>query len=194
LFNQLSVLLGFAAGATHLIAYWVYIRTSSEKINTGSWTLWVLGGIVELSSYFFLTHDATKNILPIACAMGAVVTYGYAHVRKQFEPLTSEDKFFIGIDVGITLFWFLSSSALAANLLYVGSSILSFIPMLLGLARNKEQEQPLPWLIWSIAYLLFTVSVAMRLNRPEELVYPISCLVLHISVFVIAFMKQRPAR
>ncbi|MDP2816497.1 MAG: hypothetical protein Q8O19_07445, partial [Rectinemataceae bacterium] len=78
---MVSTVLGFMAGAVQLIGYWVYNKGAGEKINTGSWSIWAIAGIVDLVSYFVMTGDWVKNILPAVCAVAAVGTFGYAIAR-----------------------------------------------------------------------------------------------------------------
>lgn len=189
----ISVVLGFAAGATQLAGYWVYNRGAGGKVNTGSWVIWAVGGIVDLASFFALTGDWVINILPAVCAAAAVSTFGYAYARKRFSWPDPVDWLFVGADAAITVVWYFTN-VVVANLLYQASAVASFVPMCRGLLSDKEREKPLAWLIWTLAYGLLTASVFLRLERWEELVYPVGNVVTHIAVALIATAKQRSPR
>ncbi|MFA5942102.1 MAG: hypothetical protein WC798_00300 [Candidatus Paceibacterota bacterium] len=187
--TEISVVLGFAAGAVQLVGYFIYNRGAGEKINTGSWSIWALGGIVDLASYSVLTGDWVKNILPAACAVAAISTFCYAIVKKRFSWPDKTDWAFVGADGAVTVIWAFTNVVIA-SLLYQVSTVLSFLPMFRGQLAGREVERPLPWLIWTLAYSLLLVSVLLRLKRWEELAYPTSHLAVHLATFLIARRKS----
>ena len=191
--EQISVTFGIAAGVTQLIGYWVYGKGANGKINTGSWSIWALGGIIDLVSFFAITGDWVVNILPAVCALGSIGTFCYAIKRRRFSWPDKVDCMFVGVDGMITVVWFFTNAVLA-NLLYQVSTILSFVPMWRGLIAEREKEEPLPWLIWMFAYSLLTVSVSLRLKRWEELAYPLRYGVLCFIVVLIVTIKQQKSR
>lgn len=188
-----SIVLGFAAGAVQLYGYWVYNSRVGEKINTGSWSIWALAGIVDLMSYLAVTGDWVVNILPAVCAMAAIGTFIYAIVRKQFSWPDRVDWLFVGADGVITVVW-VFTNAVFANLLYQVSAVSSFVPMWRGQLAGVEKEKPLPWLIWTLAYTLLTASVSLRQERWEEFAYPVSHVATHLVVAIIAILKLRSSR
>lgn len=190
---MISIILGFTAGAVQLAGYVVYNMGANGKINTGSWIIWALAGIIDFASYAALTEDWVINILPAVCALAAVTTFCYAFVRKRFRRPDKTDLMFVGVDGVITIVWYFTN-VVVANLLYQVSTILSFLPMYRGQLMGREKEEPLPWVIWTFAYVLLTVSVALRLHRWEELAYPMTNVTVHAVVAVIAIVKQRPSR
>ena len=190
---RLSIALGFAAGAVQLAGYWVYNRGANGRINTGSWSIWALAGIIDLASYFALTGDWVVNILPAVCAVAAIGTFCLAVARKRFSFPDKTDLTFVGIDGIVTVIWYFTN-AVTANLLYQVSTILSFIPMYRGQRSGRENEEPLPWVIWTFAYSLLAIAVSLRLHRWEELAYPLTQVAVHAVVAVIAIVKQRSSR
>ncbi len=189
----ISIALGFAAGAIQLVGYWVYNKGANGKINTGSWSMWALAGVIDFASYFALTGDWVINILPAVCAVAAIGTFCLAIARKRFSCPDKTDWAFVGVDGVITVVWYFTN-AVVANLLYQVSAVLSFLPMYRGQLAGREVEKPLPWIIWTVAYTLLTAAVILRLERWEELVYPVSHAVVHLGVVLIAVTKQRSSR
>lgn len=188
---QISVALGIFAGVVQLLGYWVYNKRSAGKINTGSWSIWVIGGTVDLVSYFVLTAgDWVVNILPIVCTLAAIGTFCYALVRRRFGWPDKIDWLFVGVDGVITVVWFFTN-VVVANLLYQVSTVLSFIPMYRGQISGREKEQPLPWLIWTLAYALLVASVSLRSQRWEEMMYPLTHVVVCLVVVLISLVKQK---
>lgn len=192
--ETLSIVLGFTAGTLQLVGYWVYNKSSDEKISTGSWSIWALAGIIDFVSYFVLTGgDWVVSFLPAVCGLAAFGIFVYAIVRKRFSWPDRIDWLFVGADGVITIVWYFTN-VVVANLLYQASAVVSFVPMCRGLLSGREKEKPLPWFIWTLAYSLLTIAVSLRLQRWEELVYPLTHVTVHVVVAVIAIVKQRPSR
>jgi hypothetical protein len=177
-----SIIFGISAGAVQLVGYVVYNWRASGKINTGSWSMWALAGLLDFASYFALTKgDWVVNILPAVCGVAALGTFIYALLKGRHDWPDRLDQTLIGVDIGITAVWYYSNEVVA-NLLYQLTNIFSFTPMYRGLLAGREVEKLAPWLIWTAAYILLTVSATLRLDRWEELVYPISHAITHLIV------------
>jgi hypothetical protein len=176
-----------------LFGYWVYVATA-EKPNTGSWAIWTFSAIVDFASYAVMTQDWVKNILPAACALACIVTFVYCLFRGKFTKLDRTEWVFFGLDSSITVTWAFTS-ATVANLLFQASTVISFIPIIRGLQMGKDREHYLPWLIWTVAYFLFLISVTLRLQDWTELAYPVSHVITHFVVLMIALEQHwRPLR
>ncbi len=189
--EKISIVLGFTAGAVQLVGYWVYQRGAGEKINTGSWSIWALGGAIDFVSYFVLTGgDWVVNFLPAVCGLAAFGIFVSAIVHKRFSRPDRIDWAFMGADGVITVVWYFTNVALA-NLLYQVSNVLSFVPLCRGVLSGREKEKLLPWLIWTLAYILLTIAVFMRLKRWEELAYPVSHVIIHLIVAIIVIVQLR---
>lgn len=187
--EQLSIFFGILAGAIQLWGYWIYNRRMGPQINIGSWAIWAIGGVIDLVSFIAITDgDWVVNILPAICAAAAVVTFGYAFVRRRFGWPDRVESGFIGLDVIITGIWYLTN-AVVANVLYQLSNAASFYPLVRKLRTGEEKEDPLPWAIWTCAYALLFVSVALRLKHGVEMAYPLSHFATHLIVFWIAKKK-----
>ncbi len=187
----ISIVLGFTAGAIQLVGYIVYNKVAGDKINTGSWSMWAIAGIVDLASYIAVTGDWVKNILPAVCAFAAISTFVYAYVRKRLSWPDKLDWVFVGADGAITVVWVMTNAVLA-NILYQATAVLSFVPIYRGIISGREREHLWPWVIWTLAYSFLTASVYLRLARWEELVYPVTHIVIHAIVVVLVLIK--PAR
>lgn len=195
--EQTSIALGISAGVVQLFGYWLYVRTMSDKVNAASWIIWTLGAFVDLASYIAITGDWVVNILPAACAFACVLTCLYMVAKRKFGGLDLEGWTFLIVDGGITFLWYTEKlSAVVANVAYQGSTVASFYPLIKGQLNGKDdKEHWSPWFIWTIAYGLLTASVVLRLKGIEELFYPVSHVVLHLIVFMVAlYVRKRPAR
>lgn len=196
--EKISIVFGLLAGAVQLIGYIVYNYGAGEKINTGSWSIWAIGGAIDFASFFVLTEgDWVVSFLPAICGLAAFCTFLYAIIRKRFSWPDRTDWAFVGADGLITAIWYFTNVVIA-NLLYQISTVASFIPLCRGLLTGKEKEKLFPWLIWSLAYSLLTVSVLQRVEKWNELVqlaYPISHVAVHLIVVAIIIVQlQKSAR
>jgi hypothetical protein len=194
LLTQLPVVLGVTAGIVQFIGYWIYNKRMGQRINVGSWGIWLVGGTIDLVSYLFVSDgDWVVNVLPAVCALAAIVTFGHALTRKRFGWPDKLEWTFLSLDGLITVLW-LMTNALVANVLYQISNVASFVPLTRKLLSGKEQEDSLPWLIWTCAYSLLLMSVLLRLDNWVELAYPASHVAIHLVVFLVAKWKEGPAR
>jgi hypothetical protein len=186
-------MISLMTGALVLFAFWSYVRTllqQKEEINVGTWFILAYGDALELSSYFVMTEKWWLNIVPLAFAVGSISTFLIALRLKMFGPIRRIDVFCVVADIGITVLWaWLSatdavfSASIAdrsrtfdaptiANLAYQLSAVIAFVPMWWSQVRGREVEPPIPWLLWTAAFGIFTVIAAYEHNKLEELVYP----------------------
>jgi membrane-associated HD superfamily phosphohydrolase len=188
-FNTLSIVLGIGAGMIQLYAYWLYNKHVTRP-NAVSWGLWAFAAVLEMGSYLAMTEDLVKNILPIACALASIWIFAKAMIKHQFAKPDHKDMVVFWADIAITIVW-LMTSALLANVLFLALSFISFIPLLRSVRRGDTDEQALPWAIWTVAYSLMLVSVALRLENWVELLYPITYIVIHGCVWAVVAITER---
>jgi hypothetical protein len=189
----LSVFLAISAGLTQIYGYIEYGRKTfigRIKPNAASWGIWAFGAFLESVSYIFLTKDWVKNILPVVCALSAITFFVIALKRKHFLKPTNFELFIVVVDIAIIFVWFVTSSHALANILFVLTAVVSFVPMINNTFRNPKHEHAFPWSIWTLAYLLMTVAVIMRWEKWEELVYPLVFVILHAVVAYLALDKR----
>jgi hypothetical protein len=196
-----------AAGLIVLAAFVVY-NLKDAKINTGTWIILAFGDFLDLASYFEMTEDWWKSIVPASFAVGSILTFGIGYMRKRFSWPDRFDWCVIFIDLLIIGVWTwyeantatmdLGSHELAppavANLALQATAIVAFIPMYRALLSGKEREQSLPWILWTIAFVLFSTSSLFNLDTIEEVVYPIVGLLTHGLVIVLVRRANQPLR
>ncbi|MEY2664840.1 MAG: hypothetical protein RIT04_648 [Candidatus Parcubacteria bacterium] len=188
-----SIVIAVISGLLQIIGYVVYNHLAQKghiKPDGASWAIWAFGSALNLFSYGSLTQDWVKDILPFCCALSCMITFGVRAYRKQFGRISAKGWVILLADIGITLVWFFTS-AMEASLLYQLSTVLSFIPMIMGVMKGEDKEEVFPWIIWTCAYAMLGVSVYMRLNHLVELAYPVTCFVMHAIMTYIAW-RNRP--
>lgn len=176
-----------------LAAFWIYNQNGS-KISTGTWIILAGGDSLDLASYFVMTESWWKNAVPAAFAVASIITFGYALARKRFAWPDLFDWLIVGMDALITVMWWQFTTATEANLLYQATTIVAFIPMYRGLLNGRETESLLPWVLWSLAFLLFIAAVISQLQTWEEAIYPAVGFLTHLMVVVIVLKKGKTRR
>lgn len=205
--EHIAIACNIAAGVLVLVAFLVY-NTRGGAISTGTWVILAFGDSLDLASYFQMTEDWWKSIVPATFALGSLFTLGYGCIRKRFSWPDGTDWFIIVADLGIIWLWswYESQSGVlsfgareiaapaAANLAFQATAVIAFIPMYRGLLSGRERERPGPWLIWSLAFGLFFVASVYTHTTIEETVYPLVGLVTHAFVLLLAVSAIRPLR
>jgi hypothetical protein len=193
---DLSVLLGILSGVLQLVGYWLYARhllRSEIRPNSASWFIWAYGSLVEASSYFEMSGDVVKSILPMTCAVACIVTFFLIMRVGQFKKLKTLDYVCVAIDVTALIVWWVYQSATYAHLVAMSSVIISFVPIIWDTWSDPRSEKPMPWLVWTTAYAVATAVVFMRFEKWEDVVYSGMYFVCHIPVLLISRYKTADA-
>lgn len=191
----LAIALGILSSIVHLIAYFSYYRkinVGRVKPNATSWSVWALGSVLESASYVGVTGDWVKNLLPICCAISAVILFFYCLHKGHFSKLRKFEGYLLVFDCVALLVWWWYQSAFYANILFVAIAIISFIPIIWGVWVNPMVEDSLPWYLWTCAYFLLVLVILFRWNKWEDLVYPLMFLLLHLTVAILAIDRRLP--
>jgi hypothetical protein len=192
---DISVLLGASAGFLHVLAFALYNRQmlhGTSQPNSATWTLWAFLTVLNASSYAVMSGDLVKSILPIASSLACILTFLFSLYKGKLSKLDLWDGLALGIGVVSGLVWWYYKSATYANLILQASVAISFVPTYRGVWKNPKKEKALPWYIWSFAYVLSIVVIAMRWKgQYQDLVYPVNCLILHAVVGVLTKRRLR---
>jgi len=185
-----SGILAWLAVTLQLAGHTIYVRSvlrSSMQPNTASWLIWAYGGVLEAASYIAMSGDWVKWLLPIACNFACVVTFALLLGKGRFAWLSSWEWICLGIDMmGLIVWWHWRSATWAHLVMQIGVPI-SFVPIFLSVWRNPANEHPLPWVIWSAAYFLGTVTVVLRWQEWPEVVFSLNNLICHALIGVLCF-------
>jgi hypothetical protein len=189
-----SITLGILAGLLQLVAYGIYgwhVLHDRIKPTAASWGIWALGAMLETVTYVFVTGDWVKNILPVVCALSAVTLFAFCVASSKFSGLSRWEWVLTVLDTMALFVWWFFQSAAYGNFLLVFTAVLSFVPLFLKTWSDPATENALPWALWSLAYLLMTITVLLRWEKAEDLVYPLTFLALHLFTAVAAVDVSR---
>lgn len=181
----ISIFLGVFSSILQILGYLEYSKKVFRKIirpNIASWAIWAFAAILESASYIVLTRDLIKNLLPFFCAISAIIFFIYTIRQGHFSKPTFFDLWIIIIDIIILIIWFISKSPFLANVLFIISAVISFVPIIINSYKNPKDENAYPWIIWSIAYFIMAITVILRWEKWEDLIYPFTFFVLHVII------------
>ena len=205
--EDIAIGCNLAAGLLVLVAFAVY-NLKDAKINTGTWIILAFGDSLDLASYFEMTDDWWKSIVPAAFAIGSILTFGIGCIRRRFSWPDRFDWCVVLLDFAIIGAWTWSETngmplsigthdfapPAAANLALQATAVIAFIPMYRGLLTGNERERALPWVLWTSAFVLFCVSSMSTYSTVEEVAYPVVGLVTHALVVAFALAAIKPLR
>ncbi|MES2931168.1 MAG: hypothetical protein V4682_00530 [Patescibacteria group bacterium] len=205
--EDIAIGCNLAAGLLVLVAFAVY-NLKDAKISTGTWIILAFGDSLDLASYFEMTDEWWKSIVPAAFALGSILTFGIGCIRRRFSWPDGYDWFIVLLDVAIIGVWSWSETRgmpfsigsyefappAAANLALQATAVIAFIPMYRGLLTGREREHALPWVLWTSAFVLFCISSVSTFSTVEEVAYPVVGLLTHALVAAIAFAAIKPLR
>lgn len=193
--DQLAFALGVLAGLVQLAGYWQYNKAISSydghKPNAASWLMWGLGGGVELLIFDSLVQSWSKDFLPMMCAVAAMFVFLRVWWRgASFEFERWDVLVIIPLDIALVTFYVVTQDPFLSNAFLGVDIFVSFLPTLWGTWKAPRSEHPRPWRTWTLAYLLLTLTVVLHWENGWELIYPVSCIVLHGVVWQLSSTKN----
>ncbi|MFA6099650.1 MAG: hypothetical protein WC750_02075 [Patescibacteria group bacterium] len=193
--GAIAITLGILSAAMHLLAFWLYYRQmllGTSRPKAASWLLWPVLTVLNCVIYLLSTGDWVKSLLPLASSAACLVIVAVALRRKNLKKPRLWEMIVMMAAIDIAVLYGVFNSAVYANLLIQTCVAISFIPTFAGVWKDSNSERPLPWFIWSTAYILALAVVILRWRRqPGDLIYPINCLVLHAVVGALTFKKNQ---
>jgi hypothetical protein len=193
-----AVVLGLIAGSMHVVAFGIYNKQlfKGESVpNPATWLLWAIGTVLNLLTYFHMTRDWVKSLLPTMSSVACLATFVVALAKGKLSKPSAGDWSFFGFGLVALIIWKALGSAAYANLWLQLSVAVSFVPTFHGVWREPRKERCLPWFIWSVAYVFLFATVVMRWQGGWiTVVYPVNGFVMHLIVGVLALRRVRQAR
>jgi hypothetical protein len=183
---NLALWLGITAGAMHVVAFALYNKQMLQGTsvpNAATWTLWTFLTVLNVTSYAAMSGDVVKSILPATSSLACILTFLFSLYKGKLSRIDAWDGIALVIGVVSGLAWWWYHSATYANLILQLSIAISFVPTYRGVWKNPAVERAFPWYLWSSAYILSIVVIALRWEgQYQDLVYPVNCLLLHVAV------------
>jgi hypothetical protein len=181
-----------AAALVQLVGYGAYARLllrGDIVANPTSWSLWALGSIIEVFAYGAVTHDMAKLALPAACCAASIVIAAVTLFQARFSRPDLTDVGAALMDVGVILIWVFSHNADLTYVWFLVDVLLTFAPIIRSTYSHPEDEQALPWVVWTVAYGLLFAACLLRWEGVETLLLPAIYVMCHLTVGVLAIRR-----
>lgn len=175
---NIATLLGIIAGLLQLPSCYLYnkyILQGTIRPSIVSWGIWALLTILSTTTYHYLTNDVIISILPLTISLAIIITFLCILYRENFS-LTYDHWNVATLIIGFIsiVIWYALQSATYANLILQIASCIAYIPTYRNVKQHPHYEPLLPWILWTIAYVLGGIVVLLRWTEQyEALVYPI---------------------
>ena len=190
----LSIILAIVSGLGHMGAYLDYNRKvlkGTTGPNGATWAIWSVIAIISASTYISASGDAWKGLLSLTNIVFCIGTFFLALCCGKFQKLGATDWMALLLAGVAILVWELSTAAYANMIVQVAIAI-GFMPTWRAVRQNPSCEQPRPWWMWSAAYCVSVTVVFLRWkNQWIDLVFPITGVLLHASVPLVALAQRR---
>lgn len=199
--------LGVLAAIFQISGYLLYIRNflrHSIRPNAASYLMFAYG--TSLVAFLAWENGAQwpELLLLVACATMSVIVALMCLRKNATEPVDRFEAIVFSADLWLTIgyaalvFSQVEKLAYVAAFLVLGNvtTLTSFMPILRSTWRDPRREQPLPWIVWSIAYLLLTAATLQLtgLSQPVLLFYPLANVVLHTAMALFSLRKSLSGR
>lgn len=188
--ESIGQILGIAAALIHLLGYITY-NVLVPRPAKASWLIW--SGISIMNAFTF--KEMTSWFLAMQFFVGSlasVVTFGLSYFRGKFESqkLSHLDWLAIGCGYIAAILWLYFHEAEWANVLIFVALAFGFIPYYQILPKDPTKEVPLPWFIWTSAFLITLTNVIIQDKNTFAYVLPVGGALAHLSVGILA--SRRP--
>jgi uncharacterized protein len=201
-----AAVLGGLAALAQITAYLVYLRlfrVGKIEPNGTSWLMFAYG--TALLVFLELRNGATwfELALPVACGTMSVIVSVLCFRSNAVEPTDGVEKLAFGADLSLTIAYLgvalvvSGHSKYAVAFLVAGNltAFTSFAPLVRSTWHSPSREQPLPWMMWTVAYALLFASTFLSegFRAPELLLYPGICVSLHglVALFSSKVLAKR---
>ncbi|MFA4846109.1 MAG: hypothetical protein WC654_06150 [Patescibacteria group bacterium] len=190
---DITVVIGIVAVLIHLAGYTLYniqAHRGHSTPNLTSWGLWAFLAALSALTYSAFSHDLVTTSIFYAGTAAQIFTLLFALSTGKFTAPKREEYIVILLALIAIYIWWSDRNAGGANLVLLAATLLGGVPTILGVWRNPKLEKPVPWLLWSLAFLLTIVNVVLRGNGfALNLAMPVAGLVLHGTVAILAFRR-----
>ena len=205
--EMINLWLGIAAGVFQALGYVFYIHRSLRKdINPNpiTWFMFAYGTLFLTILEFVEGATLELLILPATCAFFSVVVALRCWKKGSLRwPTDWQDQYAFFADVVLTVLYLtafaLNKSGLLTlqEVLYASTAFLvctnlttltAFAPLYRG---AQQEEHPLPWAVWTIAYILLAVATWYSVGWWSVLmIYPILNALLHGGVVFLSYERK----
>ncbi|HXK36932.1 MAG TPA: hypothetical protein VJ553_05105 [Candidatus Paceibacterota bacterium] len=186
------MILAIAAALSHGAAYCMYLTqvfAGSSVPNPASWSIWAYLSALNAVTFWRGSKDALATAQFFTGSVGCITVWMYSIWAGRFAPINTLGWIVLVLCLTACLVWWLTRSAVYANLMVGGILTISFIPTFAGVFHAATIERALPWYLWTLAFAITTTNVVRRRRQARwwlMLVTPILGMICHGVVAVVA--------
>ncbi len=192
---EVGLIFSGCAVSSHIIAYILYNRNIARQNCRPSITGWLLGSFVSILnaiSYFLMTGDFIKTILPAESTLFHIFTIFMLWRKGNFVKIDTYDKLTFVIGLLVIFVWWRYQNASYANLLLQFCYLISMIPIYRNELKDNKNERPLPWFLWALAHTFNTGTVIARWQKHwPDIIYPTLTTTEHVAAGLLALRKTK---
>ncbi len=188
---MITIALAIIAVILQIIGHIQYNREPDIRPNLTSWSIWGLTSLIDTLNYIDLTGDWQKNLLSITCSVCCLITWALLLFKGKFSIPKLRDYISLGVSALALILWKNFGLVRESSAVLQVDNVISFIPIITTTWHDPKSERPAAWTWWTASYGLGTIVVLLRMNDPVELLFPLSCFVLHLFVAVFALGKHK---
>ncbi len=184
--------LSILAAVLHGIAYVIYLHQiydGGSIPNPASWTIWAFLSTLNALTFWKGSRDGLATAQFFTGSAACFIVWAFALGAGKFASLDVMAWTVLVLCFAACGIWYATKSAVYANLVVGGIFLMSSIPTIVGVWRNSNVEQPLPWYLWTIAYAVTSVNVYKRTDRAKSqwwllMAVPVFGVMVHGSVAI----------
>ncbi len=187
-----SDVLALLASSASLLSYVVYnmAAMNGRELNLATITLWL--GMSAISAFTFLsaTGDMAKAAVPLANMIANAVTLLVAiRLGGSFRKFSTWEKRMILLGSLAIICWKLVNPMLG-NYVVILALAISVMPIYRKVIGNPLSEHWLPWALWTLAFGLQGVIVALKFDgHYGQFAQPVVYAALHGGIGILALRK-----
>ncbi len=187
--------LAILAGIISLLAYVTYnavaLKDRSKTLNLGTVLLWTAMSAISALTYLAGTGDIFKASVPLANMFANLVTLRVTvWLGGSFRKLNTGEKRMILVGFLAILGWKLANPMLGNYIVIIAVSV-SVIPIFRDVLANPRSQHWLPWFLWTTAFGLQTVVVALKFDgHYGQFAQPLIYGILHGAIWGLSLRKQ----
>lgn len=189
----MSTLLLLSASAIFLIAFVMYNKGVLAGKNTPAFAAWGLFSVitaVNCVTYLAWTESWINIAVLFTDFIVCVGTAIIILIRLRWRVKVDWQDGTIALISIIAIVLWKVLGAETGNWFNQVAYTTAFFPNYRNVWRNPQDEPTKPWLLWTIAFVLNIIALALKQNtQPMDYVSPVICLVYHALMTVLSLRK-----
>lgn len=178
-------------------AYDKQVLEGVSKPNATTWLLWSVFMLLFSVSYTAMGKEWVDGLMPTMVTIGCATSFLLALAlflsgKASFSKPNKFDTAVLLIGFVACVVWWQAKSPKAANAIFQLASVVASIPTYLGLWADAGNEEPFPWALWALSYVVFAVAVLVRWQgNIVQFMYPFISIFMHSGIALLCWPYSR---